>query len=629
MFTIKRHGVVLQADGLTATQNLLADPDAAPVLVIGAPTGAGKTFGFQELIRSHGKVVLFVVPTQALARDICESLERAGLYAKQWDSAQTRAAVQRGQSTWSERLQSLTVEARRRGGMVVATLEAFHGITLGLPTLKKVDLDVLDILDQVHWLVFDEAHLLTERAMGFLALWAVLIGYRRMRCGGRTRLALLSATHGEWVDFLVNRDRDTLVGLPPAWVGYREETTLDLDGTSSDVPLRPIHHEVTVHVRQGEIRDLAPQLVPELLARHRRVLLIYDSLAALGLDESLLATVARAAGLADAEVFVVNSQDKQLERTAGSARFRSGRQIPPESRLIVGTSAIEVGLNLEGATAMISDRGLNAAALLQRIGRIARGDVPVPGEVYVVYERPVPHIIRLESLDGARSIAEVMTALKPLIPFNSKTARFWSAAYFNMLSRQNRNLRRGFDQVLAAIEADEGQRPLSQKSLLAAAHREVEALPPGYKHLDALRKWLAAVDRTLQDLRGFTPTVKVQFENTPVFECQLDFVQKRLPLPDEYRDDVLVYHGPRDRYLKAKPTPIRVSVLTPFGAQTIDGVWNEQDLWGRYRQIVDAHGESGNPRLKSVVAFACCSGLVPRAPSPLPANVDQGGSMIA
>lgn len=625
MFTIKRHGVVLQADGLTATQNLLADPDTAPVLVIGAPTGAGKTFGFQKLIQSHGKVVLFVVPTQALARDICESLEREGLYAKQWDSAQTRAAVQRGQSTWSERLQSLTVEARRQGGMVVATLEAFHGITLGWPTMKKVDLDVLDILDQVDWLVFDEAHLLTERAMGFLALWAVLIGYRRMRCGGRTRLALLSATHGEWVDFLANRDRDTLVGLPPAWVGYREETTLDLDGASPDVPSRPIHHEVTIHVRQGEIRELAPQLVPELLARHRRVLLIYDSLAALGLDEGLLDKAARAASLADAEVFVVNSQDKQLERTAGSARFRSGRQIPPESRLIVGTSAIEVGLNLAGATAMISDKGLNAAALLQRIGRIARGDAPAAGEVYVVYKRRVPHIIRLESLDGARSIPEVITALKPLIPFNSKTARFWSAAYFNMLSRQNRNLRRGFDQVLVAIEADEGQRPLSQKSLLAAAHREVEALPPGYKHLDALRKWLAAVDRTLQDLRGFTPTVKVQFENTPVFECQLDFVQKYLPLP-EYRDDVLVYHGPRDRYLKAKPTPIRVLVLTPFREQWIDGVWNEQDLWGRYRQIVEA--QSGNPRLKSVVAFARCSGLVPRAPSPLPANVDQAGSAI-
>mgnify|MGYP000881515404 FL=1 len=628
MFTIKRHGVVPQANGLTATQNLLADPDTAPVLVIGAPTGAGKTFGFQKLIQSHGKVVLFVVPTQALARDICENLERQGLYAKQWDSAQTRAAVQRGQSTWSERLQSLTVEAGRRGGMVVATLEAFHGITLGWPTMKKVDLDVLDIFDQVDWLVFDEAHLLTERAMGFLALWAVLIGYRRMRCGERTRLALLSATHGAWVDFLANRDRDTLVGLPPAWVGYREETTLDLDGASPDVPSRPIHHEVTVHVRQGKIRELAPQLVPELLARHHRVLLIYDSLAALGLDESLLATAVRAVGLADAEGFVVNSQDKQLERTAGSARFRSGRQIPSESRLIVGTSAIEVGLNLAEATAMISDKGLNAAALLQRIGRIARGDASAAGEVYVVYERPVPHIIKLESLDGARSIPEVITALKPLIPFNSKTARFWSAAYFNMLSRQNRNLHRGFDQVLAAIEADEGQRPLSQKSLLAAAHREVAALPPSYRYLDALRKWLAAVDRTLQDLRGFTPTVKVRFENTPVFECQLDFVQKRLPLPDEYRDDVLVYHGPRDRYLKAKPTPIQVPVLTPFREQWIDGVWNEQDLWERYRQIVEAHRESGNPRLKSVVAFARCSGLVPRAPNPLVANAAQEGSVI-
>ena len=634
MFMIQRHGVPLEANGLSATQNLLARPDTAPILVIGAPTGAGKTFGFQKLIKNTGSVVLFIVPTQALARNICESLEREDLYAKQWDSQQTCAAVERGISTWTERLHSLTVEARQRGGMIVATLEAFHGITLGRPGQSKTDFDVQDVLTHVDWLVFDEAHLLNERAMGFMALWATLVGFRRQCCGGRTRLALLSATHSAWVDFLVRCDENNLIRLPPEWVDYQTETIVDLPATAKAPPeVRPMHGEVSVELHPGEIRELAAELIPALLGRHRRVLLVYDSLAEFGLDESLLLKVAQTAGLQREQMFVVNSQDKQAGETLGSARIPAGWEIPDHSRLIIGTSAVEVGMNLAYATALVTDEGFNAAALLQRIGRAARGDLP--GEAHVVCNayRKAPHIHRLESLSGTCSIGTVVEQLKSpsLIPFCVKRARLLGSAYLDMLARQNRNLSKGLNAVLTEIENREGQRPLSGRSLLGLARREVEEFRG--RLASSLKKWLEAIDEQLRDLRGFTPTVKVQFRDTQVIQCSLDFAEKRLPVPDELDRDssgntVLVYRRPRDQCLKERAEPIPVvQVITPFGRGKLQNVWNEADLQEKYRLLICNDRDSNRKELEHVVRFATASGLVPRVPVKT-ANVEQSGSMV-
>ncbi|HOW77238.1 MAG TPA: DEAD/DEAH box helicase [Candidatus Competibacteraceae bacterium] len=634
MFMIQRHGVPLEANGLSATQNLLARPDTAPILIIGAPTGAGKTFGFQKLIKNTGSVVLFIVPTQALARNICESLEREDLYAKQWDSQQTCAAVERGISTWTERLHSLTVEARQRGGMIVATLEAFHGITLGRPAQSKTDFDVQDVLTHVDWLVFDEAHLLNERAMGFMALWATLVGFRRQCCGGRTRLALLSATHSAWVDFLVRRDENNLISLPPEWVDYQTETIVDLPATAKAPPeVRPMHGEVSVELHPGEIRELAAELIPALLGRHRRVLLVYDSLAEFGLDESLLLKVAQTAGLQREQMFVVNSQDKQAGETLGSARIPAGWEIPDHSRLIIGTSAVEVGMNLAYATALVTDEGFNAAALLQRIGRAARGDLP--GEAHVVCNayRKAPHIHRLESLSGTCSIGTVVEQLKSpsLIPFCVKRARLLGSAYLDMLARQNRNLSKGLNAVLTEIENREGQRPLSGRSLLGLARREVEEFRG--RLASSLKKWLEAIDEQLRDLRGFTPTVKVQFRDTQVIQCSLDFAEKRLPVPDELDRDssgntVLVYRRPRDQCLKERAEPIPVvQVITPFGRGKLQNVWNEADLQEKYRLLICNDRDSNRKELEHVVRFATASGLVPRVPVKT-ANVEQSGSMV-
>ena len=289
-------------------------------------------------------------------------------------------------------------------------------------------------------------------------------------------------------------------------------------------------------------------------------------------------------------------------------------------------------MNLAHATALLTDEGFNAAALLQRIGRVARGNPSgevQPGEVHVVCNprQKAPHIHQLEQLSGNCSIGAVIEQLKSLslIPFNIGRAWLLGSAYLDMLARQNRNLSKGLNAVLTEIEKTEGQRSLRNGSLLRRARQEVEQFRGRLS--GSLKNWLAAIDEQLRDLRSFTPTVKVRFRDARDIQCSLDFVQKRLPLPDDYDDDVLVYWRPRDQCLKERAKPFSVEVITPFGLDKIRDVWNEADLQKKYRLLVSDNRDSNRKEIENVVQFATASGLAPRVPTKA-VNVEQDGLMV-
>ena len=67
------------------------------------------------------------------------------------------------------------------------------------------------------------------------------------------------------------------------------------------------------------------------------------------------------------------------DRSAGPAepgRFAAGpHRRAEDARLIVATSSVEVGVNLD-TRLMLTDPGFGGASFLQRYGRCARGDVP-------------------------------------------------------------------------------------------------------------------------------------------------------------------------------------------------------------------------------------------------------------
>jgi len=608
-FIIKAHCVPQQAiagssGSLSAVQAKLATDSERPVRIVSAPTGSGKTYGFVRQIEDRGRSVLFIVPTQALAHNVKEELESKDLPVAVWDAHQSTRARTAGEKAWSWRRADLRRHGASAGagGMILATVEAFHGILQGWAARAGVTtLSPMTILDEVDEVVFDEAHLLNERAFGFLMGWAALIGHafwmNADQPGRRTRLTLLSATHSKLKDTLIRQD--STAGIPHAWVEVLEEQVVDRgDDDVWPCDCRPIHGDilVTVHDEASAIRDRI-ELVPDLLARYpgQQVMLIHDSVARLDLDEGLINQVREAAGLPHEEVHVVSGQDRHLARTAGSAGFSSGAQIPDNARLIIGTSAIEVGISLKNVRALVTDSGRDAATLIQRIGRVARGKDD--GEVHVVAggrgERSTSrqHILQLRGFQGWISVTDFVRQFSELKPFNAKRAAELGSAYFSMLTRLDPHTGKALTALFEQIDAEHGRRlPHSQLNAVRKGIADFKEGHPNDKNLDALEAWLDEIDHTLQDLRGFSPTVLVRFHaNDPESQAapyDLGFVESYLGLPDFYDGEILCYEGPRDLCMRETPEPRPVHVLTPVGRHTIPEVSSAELLPKRYAELV-------------------------------------------
>jgi len=87
----------------------------------------------------------------------------------------------------------------------------------------------------------------------------------------------------------------------------------------------------------------------------------------------MAASLAEHADLRDAGVTLVHGRLKPEERRAAIARFRSG-----ESRVLVATTVVEVGLDIPDATMIVIEHPerFGLAQLHQLRGRVGRGDRP-------------------------------------------------------------------------------------------------------------------------------------------------------------------------------------------------------------------------------------------------------------
>lgn len=290
-----------------------------------------------------------------------------------------------------------------------------------------------------------------------------------------------------------------------------------------------------------------------------RLLVVFDSLKQYSQHAVILEHEALQAGLTPNQVFVVTGQERQAGATLDGVQFDVGIQPVPRHRLIIGTSALEVGITYPEVTAAVIDPGLTPAALIQRIGRVARGDQP--GEVVVATPiHTVPsHFLTLQKLDGrVLTSEEFRAAFSPYIPIHWGRARALGSAYWSMI----------FHTGAPAAQA------------LRTSHPAMSALPLPGSQMNQLRfeacelksnarrgyrQWLDAVDRTLQDVRGFSPTVSLQFSQGDAFTYARDWALRHLRDPDHIDIDTnrWTYDRPRDQCLLDKPRTVTMRLLLP------------------------------------------------------------------
>ncbi len=568
MITIFAHGVEQRSypefAGIqlsTMQYRLLTDP--APIRICGAPTGAGKTYAFLQGIRVQGYWVLFVVPTQALAANIADIAQNQGIDAVVWDSTQQDHLVETGQDVWRERLNQIYCIAQH-GGMVITTPETLAQIFLGVPYRRILpEMDINLLLSAEH-IVFDEVHLLTERALGFLQAWMTLIGGQAVMGHPKTHLTFLSATHSDMLMRLVGPE------IPEHLVSHFDEDVITLPESAefrevTQPIVRLLHGDVTVRIADDTVPNLLRDYLTDLLNRHARLLVVFDSLKQYSQNAARIAKYVRLAGLTPGQIFVVTGQERQAGTALDSVNFDVGIQPHSRHRLIMGTSALEVGITYPQVTAAIIDVGLTPAALLQRIGRVARGDQL--GEILVAApSHSVPsHFLTLQQLEAHKMTAEEFRqAFAPYVPIHWGRARTLGSAYWSMLHHTHAPA----DQALRALYGTMSEKPLLGAQLNQLWWEATQLKPNGQR---IYRQWLDAVNRTLQDIRGFLPTVLLQFNQSDPVTYARDWALRYLRAPDRIDVDrnQWIYNLPRDQCLLDQPRCISLRLLLPTREQSM------------------------------------------------------------
>lgn len=558
MVTIEAHGIPCDTgnDAITplsaAQQRLLHEP--RPIRVCGAPTGAGKTYAFLQAAK-QGALVVFIVPTQALAHDIEESARVQSIPACRWDGGQSAGLRAAGKSPWIERKKELD-RLGMSGGMLVTTPETLGSVLLGKPQFERAPLQLTDFLQAQH-IVFDEAHTLTERAFGFLHFWAVLVTWwHRLDPGNAPKLSLLSATHSNLFEALCCQDENDAAFLSGKSVAFFDEAIEN----GRREGLRLLHGEVAVAIEPGELLTCVERYGSVALADGGRLLILYDSLSGLARDELQLRELLLGFGVRPEHCFLINGQDRKAAgESLGGSGFEAGLAPADKHRVIIATSSIEAGVNIKNLRHAILDPGQDAAALLQRIGRVARGDVD--GKIWLTTpasHRPA-HWLRLEQLSGSITISGLRDRLAPLRLLPLDRARRLGSGYWSMLQQKQPSVYAG---LLRGHESISDAR--APGAFLNSLRASVAATTRRYRK--SYEKWLEALDRELADLRGFSPGVSIRFADYPVIEYSREWATAYLETPDFFDDGVWCYRRARSACLLSRPRRFTISLLCPDGS---------------------------------------------------------------
>lgn len=253
--------------------------------------------------------------------------------------------------------------------------------------------NVLGAFQAYQTIVFDEFHLYN----GVELAHALYLIYAAQRLGAFRRVVLLSATPNRevrtWIDRL----------LQPYEITMTTPSTHPLYGE------RQVAHDVelTAVPKGGDVVEAALKKVLELVSviREKRaakphatdyvpaVVILNSVVKAIDLEDRL-----RAAGFQQDEIVPIRGM---------SARFT--RRLQPNQLVVVGTSAIEVGIDFQ-CDYLIFEAG-DAASFMQRFGRLGRHQ---PGEAFLIgSHRECQTLLSLPSTISRTALEEMVAQTYP------------------------------------------------------------------------------------------------------------------------------------------------------------------------------------------------------------------------
>lgn len=359
-----------------------------PVRICTAPTGAGKSHVFQIAMRERDARILFIVPTRRLAQNLAEALRQDliddGMNAGQvyqrvclWTSDERRR-LQDEEPTADvtrRRIREIRQETEIPGGgvMIIATPESVAWYLLN-PRFTAGGANVQGIMDllRLDHVVFDEFHTIEARGMGLSMALAVFLA----QGASDAKVTFLSATPIDLKTPLVH------FGIPLEKILVASETVVT-GAAAETAGMRAIHSDVSVSFRRDASmvetleacrEDILHTLAQPRDSKARQVVLIFDSLRDLLTSRGEIASWFEAIGVPAEDRLAINSTDDSTG-LAFDGLFVSGRNADPLNfRVLVATASVEVGVTFR-AGMILMNPGHDACSFVQRVGRVARGDV--------------------------------------------------------------------------------------------------------------------------------------------------------------------------------------------------------------------------------------------------------------
>jgi len=566
---VRRHCVPTGEDGLSPMQREMLSSRSL-INVGSAPTGAGKSFVFRKAV-ADGERVLFLVPTKRLGQnqrnsmigDMCDPIWAAAEGREPWSAAKAAGKIQCWNSDFSDELRERGVASVTRhyanrlaslhasdgGEIVFATPELISYLIMN-PTLDGTRSDVGPgfIVSQFDRIVYDEFHVIEERGLGLMTTlaFAARSWGAEDRAERRASLYFLSATPVDLRPVLSTLGFDI---NDPDEVRMIGETITGEGG-------RALHGDVEIEFHEGAT-------IKSHLSRNRNLLevcqggtkgiFIYDSVRDLREQQDALIEILRDER-PEASILIDSGQHAQIETEI------SGRSKRIEDKdFVIGTSTIEMGVTIPNTRLMVTNPGIGPSSLLQRIGRVARGDMT--GRIHVVslnfdatpwlrdlcgalgqlgeetdvgsFTNAFAQVSRIGERFSADVAAEAgagdITAFRTM----GMRAVNASALYHNIIERRLRDARLGGYAARMAAGRPPQAGPIAH--LLGTVGR-------GFA---SGRKWVAAFEREAERLRSFAPTIRIYVDgfekpieystrwiqrNTRIMEeCPVEFDQDGYP----------------------------------------------------------------------------------------------------
>ena len=345
------------------------------VRLVSAPTGSGKTYAFLRAVLDLETHVLFIVPTKRLLQNLIKDardqarkhLAERGLDTLQidswlddriieWSGNQTRDGRERLATT---RVRQILDGAHLGGRVIFAIPEVVVKMISGIRVTGAGAINPFLYLRRFDHIVFDEFHTIDDRSFGLACLLSLLAVSER-----QGKVSLLSATPIDVTKIFEQ------VGVGP----HDCETISERLADGHPPGHRPIHGDVSITLRECSLLDSVPphlDAVCASIADGHTVIVIYDSLARLKLEEPELRRTLNAAGIPDSKILAINSIDDS-ERKPGEPRRGRKYEDPHDYDVLVCTSSVEVGVTFR-CTLMFTEPGHGLASFVQRIGRVSRG----------------------------------------------------------------------------------------------------------------------------------------------------------------------------------------------------------------------------------------------------------------